>query len=113
MPFQKGQSGNPGGRPPKSRALTAILETAGSRTVEVDGKRVPAKRLMASLLWDIVVTGKATLPSGEALEVAPREWLETVRWLYTHIDGPAKQTLEHTGEVGIYEVDIGASDSTT
>ena len=40
MPFQKGQTGNPNGRPPKSRALTEILEAAGGKTIEYQGKSV-------------------------------------------------------------------------
>jgi hypothetical protein len=98
--WQPGESGNPAGRPPKSRALTAILERAGSQTLDVDGKKVSRKRLLAELAWQLVSTGKATFPDGTVLEAAPKDWLETVKWIYSHIDGPPKQVLEHTGKDG-------------
>ena len=50
MTFKPGQSGNPNGRPPKSRALTALLEKAGGRKISVlqpDGsiRLIPGKAL--------------------------------------------------------------------
>lgn len=51
---------------------------------------------MARLVWDVVVTGEAVLPDGKVLKVSPKDWLETVRWLYSHIDGPPKQQVDLT-----------------
>ena len=95
--WQKGQSGNPKGGPVKNRALTALLERAGSKVVIVDGRKVAGKRWLAAAMWELVTTGAVTLPSGNVLIVEPKDWLETVKWLYAHIDGPARQPA--TGKV--------------
>jgi len=97
MPFKKGQSGNPKGSPGKGRALTAILETEGSRMIDLsDGTRVARKRLMAILLWDAVENGEIKLPGGKVMMVAPDDWLAIIQFLYKHIDGPPKQELDVT-----------------
>jgi hypothetical protein len=49
---------------------------------------------MADLLWQVIEHGKAELPNNIVLEVAPKDWLETAKWLYTHIDGAPKQTVD-------------------
>lgn len=99
-PWQKGQSGNPSGRKPKNRALTDILEKAGAATLTADGKKISGKRLMAQLLWEAVTTGKAHFPDGRTLEIAPQDWLAIVKFLYQHIDGPAKSEIELSGAGG-------------
>jgi len=93
--WKPGQSGNPKGRPPKSRALTELLEKAGGKTVEYGGKRISGRRLLARLIWQAVTTGEVVLPGvdadGNALKLVfgPADWFDAVKWLYTHMDGPA------------------------
>ena len=113
---------NPKGRPPKSRALTAILEKAGAKAHDIDGKRVAGKRLLATMVWELATTGKATFPDGTELQVSPRDWIEVVKWLYSQIDGPpkAEQAIEHTGAGGrelifrvVYADDDGIPDQSS
>ncbi|MCD6291384.1 MAG: hypothetical protein J7M34_12840 [Anaerolineae bacterium] len=96
----KGQSGNPRGRPPKGRALTEILEKAGSRTLEARGRRISRKRLVADLLWQTAATGKLVFPDGRVLEVPFADWFDVVRFIYSRIDGPPKVSMELAGEDG-------------
>lgn len=92
--WTKGKSGNPSGRPPKSRALTEILEAVGAKTVKVGDKKVARKRLMAELLWEAVTEGTVTLPSGKVLEVGGNDWWANVQFLYKQIDGPPKSEVD-------------------
>ncbi len=96
MPFQKGQSGNPNGRPPKSRALTEILERGGSKTVEIDGKHVSGKRLVSMYIWELATTGKVQFEGRELRVSSVREWADIVKWIYSHIDGPPKGEIDIT-----------------
>jgi len=98
--WKKGVSGNPAGRPPKTRALTTILEAAGSKTLDVDGKRISGKRLLGRMLWDIATTGRTAMPDGSTLLLAPEDWVGLVKWIYQHIDGPPKAEMEITGADG-------------
>lgn len=93
--WKPGQSGNPKGRPKKSRALTEILARGGSKTIEdADGKRRSGKRIVARLLWQAATTGVVQFPdTKETMTIPLSDWLGIIKFLYTHIDGPPDQAL--------------------
>jgi len=58
MPFQKGVSGNPGGRPKKDWTWGQMLETIGEETELKSGKKF--KELVSRRLWVECVNGNIT-----------------------------------------------------
>ena len=58
MPFQKGVSGNPGGRPKKDWTWSQMLEKIGEETEIKSGKKF--KELVSRRLWVECVNGNIT-----------------------------------------------------
>ncbi len=94
--WTKGQTGNPAGRPTRARALTKQLVTALGRTVEIDGKKVAGRRLLACLATEVLTTGRAHFPDGTVLEVSGKDWIDFAKWVYSHVDGPPRVEMDLT-----------------
>lgn len=99
MPFNPGESGNLKGRPKGKRALTELLENAGSEIVTLkNGEKITRKDLLARMVWEVTTTGETTLANGKRLRVAPKDWFAIMQFIYKHIDGNPTQSLDVTSD---------------
>lgn len=100
MTFKPGQSGNLKGRPPKSRALSDMLDAALSKTIDTDEGKVNGKRLVARLVIEGITTGKVKFPGDKtASTLGMKDWIEFVKWAYQYLDPPINKQ-ELTGKDG-------------
>lgn len=82
MPFQKGQSGNPGGRPKREWTWQGLLEKVGNEVENKTGQTF--KDLVAKRLWIECVNGN----------------VHAIKELFNRLDGMPRQPIEHSGPEG-------------
>ncbi len=80
MPFQKGQSGNPKGRPKKGMSWSDVLKEMADEEIEGDANVKTKMQIIASRLWKKANEGD----------------LKAIEMLMDRIDGKAKQSVDHT-----------------
>jgi hypothetical protein len=89
-----GKTNNPNGRPPKSKALTNMLEVALGKTRLYNGKSVSGKKILAELVSSAVVTGKVQFPDDNEISIiSVKDWIEFVKWVYERVDGKPVQPV--------------------
>ena len=77
MPFKKGQSGNPNGRPPKGFSMAEVL-----RRLLEEGKDAPTAEEIAK----------------KAIAAAKNGDMRAIEFIFDRIDGKPKQSLKHEGD---------------
>lgn len=79
MPYKKGQSGNPGGRPKKGETFTDILRALGNKKdYTYEGNKITRKEGLANKVWE------------KALADNPDMF--AVKLIYDRADGKAVET---------------------
>lgn len=106
--FQKGQSGNPAGRPPSERTMAKLIEQMLSQTIDFEGKRQARKRVVATLVARIASEGKIIMPDGRLYEFSGYQWFNAVLKILEHLDGPARAAHDLTlnGNLLIWDLDV-------
>ena len=94
MPFTKGQSGNPNGRPPKSRALTDGLETALNKSVLHGDKKIAAKKVMTAIMVELITNWEVRIGSKVYKVQSVKEWVELCKFVFSQIDGAPKGEID-------------------
>lgn len=91
---------------PVKRVLADLLKKAGQGEllVEAMGKKMRYDHYLALMLWDAVTTGEFYFADGRHLQIQEtKEWLEIVKFLMVHIDGPAVQDNTFNG-INVFKV---------
>lgn len=94
MPFSKGQSGNPGGRPKKGESFSAILLEMGDMrdVADASNKKIARKKALANRLWQLALEGN----------------IKAIEYIYNRVQGTPRQAMEHTGGVDLnFRIDWG------
>ncbi|MBA3872944.1 MAG: hypothetical protein H0X30_27750 [Anaerolineae bacterium] len=104
--WKTGQSGNPKGKTPGSRAISEILRLKGEEQVVVGGQALSAQEALAEAIWRFVLKGDVMLGKKHLQAESVVDWVQAVKWLYTYVDPPQGKTMEHEPEVVVRVVRV-------
>jgi len=70
-----------------------------------DNKRMTNSQALAHMIWQATVEGEIYFADGTVMKVNenPKVWLDLVRFLSNHIDGPAGNTANFNG-INVFKV---------
>lgn len=86
MAFQKGKSGNPGGRPKRGESLTDILNRLGDGTdVDYSGGKISRKQALSEAIWKKAIVDQD---------------LMAIKYIFDRIDGTPVSRNEISGPDG-------------
>jgi hypothetical protein len=101
MAAPRGNKNNPNGRPPKSKALSNMLETSLGKTRLYNGKSVSGKRILADMVSNAIIIGRVQFPEDtEVSIISVKDWIELVKWIYERIDGKPAQPIGGAEDLG-------------
>jgi hypothetical protein len=96
------------------RKLAELFSLAGSGDLFVApmGKTMRYDRYLALMLWDAVTAGEFYFADGTIMRVGDfKEWLDLVKFMTNHMDGPALLEQNNLTQVNVYKIYTGIDDS--
>lgn len=93
---------------PYQRELAYLIGQSGSDQIYADAiaKHIPVREYMAKMLWEFVTEGRITFADGTYISCDDYgQWLQTVKFLTNHLDGPARSDV-NVG-VNVFKVYVG------
>jgi hypothetical protein len=98
----------PSDTPDVVRKIALALEQQGQKNLYVDcmGKNMPYATYLATMIWDLIVTGEALFADGTPLAILDhKEWMATLKFVANHVEGVAKPEVH--GGLNIYKIYMG------
>lgn len=95
--------------PDTRRALAQMLQERGADLTFITSLAAKESyaRYAAFMLWDLVVHGKAHFSDGREFEIEGyNDWLTTVKFLFQHLDGPAREGAQFNG-INVFKIYAG------
>jgi len=91
------------------RAIAAEITAMGNKEVysEYLAKKISYRSYLALVLWEAVTTGSMHFLEGQVLTISKyADWLDTVKFLATHLDGPVGNSINTQG-INLFKVYMG------
>lgn len=90
------------------RVLAAQLSSSLRKTTfrTSRGKKIGRGRQLADMITELAINRQTTSADGTVIEIDDKQWLELVKFVYAHIDGPSGNEPVG-GPVAIFKVYAG------